>query len=83
MYFIVHFDSTKCSFELLLLLGLATYNILQNPVYKEAFGITWKFAVDNKDVRSVRLLQVSYIIRYCCYSCFNVIVFVCGGLVTC
>jgi hypothetical protein len=32
---------------------------LQNPVYKEAFGITWKFAVNNKEIRDVRNLQVT------------------------
>jgi hypothetical protein len=41
-----------------LIKGLATYNILQNPFYKESFGITWKFAVDHKDVRSVRRLKL-------------------------
>lgn len=40
-----------------LIKGLSTYNILQNPAYKEAFAITWKFAVTNKHVRSVRLLK--------------------------
>lgn len=38
-----------------LIKGLATYNILQNPVYKDAFGITWKFAVEHKDVNAIRL----------------------------
>lgn len=42
-----------------LIKGLASYNILQNPSYKEAFGITWKFAVTHKDVRSVRTIKVS------------------------
>lgn len=37
-----------------LIKGLATYNILQNPTYKEQFAITWKFAMTNKNVRSVR-----------------------------
>lgn len=37
-----------------LIKGLATYNILQNPIYKESFAITWKFAMANKNVRSVR-----------------------------
>lgn len=41
-----------------LIKGLATYNVLQNPKYKEAFGITWKFAVDHSRVRSVRELKV-------------------------
>jgi hypothetical protein len=41
-----------------LIKGLATYNILQNPKYKEAFGITWKFAADHDKVRSVRKLKV-------------------------
>ena len=42
-----------------LIKGLATYNILQNPIYKESFAITWKFAMTNKDVRSVRNNKVS------------------------
>jgi hypothetical protein len=37
-----------------LIKGLATYNILQNPIYKESFAITWKFAMSNKNVRAVR-----------------------------
>ena len=37
-----------------LIKGLATYNILQNPIYKESFAITWKFAMNNKNVRNVR-----------------------------
>lgn len=37
--------------------SLYTYHILQNPVYKDAFAITWKFALNNKDVRSVRKLK--------------------------
>jgi len=41
-----------------LIKGLATYNVLQNPKYKEAFGITWKFAVDHSRVRSVRELKL-------------------------
>jgi len=40
-----------------LIKGLASYNILQNPTYKEAFGITWKFAVENKGVRDVRKMK--------------------------
>lgn len=40
-----------------LIKGLSTYNVLQNPVYKEAFAITWKFAVANNTVRSVRKLK--------------------------
>jgi hypothetical protein len=42
-----------------LIKGLASYNILQNPRYKEAFGITWKFAMDHTRVASVRNLQVT------------------------
>jgi len=34
--------------------GLATYNILQNPLYKELFGITWRFALEHQHVRSVQ-----------------------------
>jgi hypothetical protein len=41
-----------------LIKGLANYNILQNPKYKEAFGITWKFAIDHNNVRSVRKLKL-------------------------
>lgn len=35
--------------------GLASYNILQNPVYKEKFSISWNFAMSHNRVRSVRL----------------------------
>lgn len=35
--------------------GLASYNILQNPVYKEKFSISWSFAMTHNKVRSVRL----------------------------
>lgn len=37
--------------------GLSSYNVLRNPDYKEAFGITWKFAVENKGVRAVRQMK--------------------------
>ena len=40
-----------------LIKGLKNYNILHNPQYKEAFGITWKFAFENKTVRSVRQMK--------------------------
>lgn len=40
-----------------LIKGLATYNILQNPIYKEAFAITWKFAMENKRVLEVRQMK--------------------------
>jgi hypothetical protein len=33
--------------------GLASYNLLQNPVYKHKFAITWNFAFRHQDVRSV------------------------------
>ena len=36
-----------------LIKGLATYNILHNPKYKEQFAITWKFAMRHRHVRSV------------------------------
>jgi hypothetical protein len=42
-----------------LIKGLATYNILQNPIYKESFAITWKFAMSNKNVRAVRNNKVN------------------------
>ena len=38
-----------------LIKGLATYNILHNPVYKESFAISWKFAMSHRRVRSVHL----------------------------
>jgi hypothetical protein len=38
-----------------LIKGLATYNILHNPVYKEQFAITWKFAMKHRRVKSVLL----------------------------
>lgn len=28
--------------------GLSSYNILQNPLYKEMFAISWKFAMEHK-----------------------------------
>lgn len=40
-----------------LIKGLSTYNILLNPHYKEAFGITWKFAAENKNVRDVKNIK--------------------------
>eukprot|EP01031_Cornospumella_fuschlensis_P024372 gene24372-29466_t len=40
-----------------LIKGLSNYNILLNPTYKEAFGITWKFAAENKNVRDVRNIR--------------------------
>jgi NADH:ubiquinone oxidoreductase subunit 6 (subunit J) len=33
--------------------GLTTYNILQNPDYKEAFGITWSFAFKHQRLKSL------------------------------
>lgn len=38
-----------------LIKGLATYNILHNPYYKELFAISWKFAMTHHRVRSVYL----------------------------
>eukprot|EP00605_Chrysophyceae_sp_TOSAG23-4_P002640 GSChrysophyteH1.ASY1.ANO1.2916.1 assembled CDS len=38
-----------------LIKGLATYNILHNPVYKESFAISWKFAMSHRRVRSVHM----------------------------
>jgi hypothetical protein len=52
-----------------LIKGLATYNVLQNPLYKEAFGITWKFAVDHRDVRSVRSIKVRHFFLSCSVCC--------------
>lgn len=40
-----------------LIKGLKNYNILQNPQYKEAFAITWKFAAENTKVRDVRTMK--------------------------
>jgi hypothetical protein len=35
--------------------GLPTYNLLHNPVYKEAFGVSWQFALrNNTTLRDVR-----------------------------
>ena len=39
--------------------GLATYNILQNPKYKEAFGITDGFALMHGRVKSLKHFAVS------------------------
>ena len=39
--------------------GLATYNILQNPKYKEAFGITDGFALTHGRVKSLKNFAVS------------------------
>jgi hypothetical protein len=36
-----------------LIKGLATYNVLHNPVYKELFAISWKFAMSHNRVRSI------------------------------
>ena len=41
-----------------LIKGLASYNLLQNPRYKERFAITWNFAFQHRDLRSV-LYEVS------------------------
>jgi hypothetical protein len=60
-----------------LIKGLATYNILQNPTYKESFAITWKFAMNNKGVREVRLNKVGvfifnvFAVVYCFKQCTN------------
>lgn len=35
--------------------GLASYNILHNPRYKEGFAISWRFAMTHQHVRSIRL----------------------------
>lgn len=40
-----------------LIKGLKNYNILQNPMYKDAFAITWKFAAENTKVRDVRQMK--------------------------
>lgn len=37
--------------------GLSSYNVLLNPHYKEAFGITWKFAAQHRTVREVRTIK--------------------------
>jgi hypothetical protein len=34
--------------------GLATYNPLENPDYKDAFGISWKFALAKHNIRDVK-----------------------------
>lgn len=49
-----------------LIKGLSNYNILLNPVYKEAFGITWKFAAENKNVRDVKNIKVRPPPLLCC-----------------
>lgn len=36
-----------------LIKGMASYNLLQNPKYKEAFGISWSFAVQHHHVGSI------------------------------
>lgn len=38
-----------------LIKGVTTYNVLQNPVYKTRFSISWNFAMTHRHVRSVRL----------------------------
>lgn len=40
-----------------LIKGLATYNILQNPDYKQIFGITWKTAVEHRYIKSLALAK--------------------------
>jgi hypothetical protein len=42
-----------------LIKGLASYNILQNPKYQEAFSIDAKFASEHKHVTSIRKLAVN------------------------
>jgi hypothetical protein len=34
--------------------GLASYNILHNPIYKERFGVSWRFALTHNGLRDVR-----------------------------
>jgi hypothetical protein len=41
--------------------GLASYNLLQNPVYKHKFAITWNFAFKHQDVRSVMFMSSAQI----------------------
>ncbi len=41
-----------------LIKGLSSYNILQNPQYKEAFGISWTFANTHNHLREVRSEKV-------------------------
>lgn len=43
-----------------LMKGLATYNILQNPNYKQAFGISWKFAVEYRHIHSLVQVKLSH-----------------------
>lgn len=45
--------------KLFIVEGLASYNILQNPKYKEAFGISDTFALKHATVRSLRKLMVN------------------------
>lgn len=58
------FTSTLCAWCKKLIsteccsVGLVTYNILQNPKYKEAFGITDTFALAHSRVRSLKFFGV-------------------------
>lgn len=42
-----------------LIKGLGTYNILQNPEYKQAFAISWKFAVEHHHIKSLTLAKAT------------------------
>lgn len=58
--------------QIFMKIGVDNYNILKNPVYKEMFGISWRFAYDHTDVREVPLDKVSGIIMI---STFEKIIF--------
>jgi hypothetical protein len=57
---VLHHHTFLLSF-LALLTGLATYNILQNPRYKEAFNISDGFALSHGRVKSLRNFGVRFL----------------------
>jgi len=45
-----------------LIKGLNDYNILQNPNYRDAFGVDAKFAAHHRHVTSIRKLKATSIV---------------------
>ena len=50
-----HISTYNRAVERNIIKGVVNYNILQNPKYREFFGITWKFALSHRRIGSVRL----------------------------
>lgn len=60
------------AYYIALLLGLATYNILQNPLYQESFAITSQFASEHRHMGSIR---IAYVSSETCLRCFCMVVY--------